>query len=127
MSAHAKYLKILSAIIPAGAFGASLLLGSTALSAANNDPAGVQPSTSGQVRVSERLAAIREAVSAVADPGARPGEGNLQLAWGNRWNNWGRRGGWRGGGGWGVSVGWGRPWNNWRNGPARWNNWWRNW
>jgi hypothetical protein len=121
MSAHEKYLKILSAIIPAGAFGASLLLGSTAPSAANDYPVRLQPSASDQARVSERLAAIREAVSAVAQPesGATPGEGNLRLAWGNRWNNWG----WRGRPGWG----WGRPWNNWRNGPSRWNNWWRNW
>jgi hypothetical protein len=121
MSAHEKYLKILSAIIPAGAFGASLLLGSTAPSAANDPSVGVLPSVSDQLRVSERLAAIREAVSQVAQPGigTRPGEGSFQLAWGNRWNNWGRRGG----RGWG----WGRPWNNWRSGPVRWNNWWRNW
>jgi hypothetical protein len=123
MSTHEKYLKILSAIIPAGAFGASLLLGSTAPSAANDPSLALQPSASDQVRVSERLAAIREAVSAVAQPetGAKPGEGNLQLAWGNFWNNFG----WRGRRGWGAN--WGRPWNNWRNGPVRWNNWWRNW
>lgn len=120
MSAHEKYLKILSAIIPAGAFGASLLLGSTAPSAANH-PASLQ--ISDQVRVSERLAAIREAVSVVGQSGVGAGldEGNLRLAWGNRWNNFG----WRGRRGWGA--GWGRPWNNWRNGPVRWNNWWRNW
>jgi hypothetical protein len=122
MSPHEKYLKILAAIMPAGVLGASLLLGSTAPSAANEQPADLQPSAADQVRVSERLAAIREAVSSVAEPGiaARPGEGNFQLAWGNVWNNFGwggRRGGW----------GWGRPWNNWRNGPRRWNNWWRNW
>jgi hypothetical protein len=121
MSLCEKYLKILSRIIPVGAVGASLLLGSTAPSAANDRPTGSQTSASDEVRVSERLAAIREAVSAVAQPesGARPSDGNLQLAWGNRWNNWG----WRGRRGWG----WGRPWNNWRNGPNRWNNWWRNW
>jgi hypothetical protein len=123
MAAHEKYLKILSAIIPAGTFGASLLLGSTVPSAANNPSIDLQPSASDQVRVSERLAVIREAVSTVAQPelGAGSGEGNFQLAWGNRWNNWG----WRGRPGW--RAGWGRPWNNWRNGPVRWNNWWRNW
>ena len=121
MSLREKYLKILSGIIPIGAVGASLLLGSTAPGAANDQPTGLQTSASDEVRVSERLAAIREAVSAVAQPesGAMPSDGNLKLAWGNRWNNWGwgRRRGW----------GWGRPWNNWRNGANRWNNWWRNW
>jgi len=121
MSSQEKYLKILSAIMPAGMLGASLLLGSTAPSAAHDHPVGVQPSASDQLRVSERLAAIREAVSSVALPGigAKIGEGDLQLAWGNLWNNfgWGGRRGW----------GWGRPWNNWRNGPRRWNNWWPNW
>jgi hypothetical protein len=123
MPPHEKYLKILSAIFPAGAFGASLFLGSTAPNAANNPAVDLQPSASDQIRVSERLAAIREAVSTVAQPGsrARLGEGELQLAWGNRWNNWG----WRGRRGWGAS--WGRPWNNWRGPPVRWNNWWRNW
>jgi hypothetical protein len=121
MSLCEKYLRILSRIIPVGAVGASLLLGSTAPRAANDHPTGLQTSASDEVRVSERLAAIREAVSAVAQPesGARPSDGNLQLAWGNRWNNWG----WGGRRGWC----WGRPWNNWRNGPSRWNNWWRNW
>ena len=94
MSLCEKYLKILSRIIPVGAVGASLLLGSTAPSAANDRPTGSQTSASDEIRVSERLAAIREAVSAVAQPesGARPSDGNLQLAWGNRWNNWGWRG-----------------------------------
>jgi hypothetical protein len=121
MSLREKYLKVLSGIIPVGAVGASLLLGSTAPSAANDQPTGLQTSASDEVRVSERLAAIREAVSAVAqlESGARPSDGNLQLAWGNRWNNWG----WRGRRGWGR----GRPWNNWRNGANRWNNLWRNW
>ena len=83
MSPHEKYLKILAAIMPAGVLGASLLLGSTAPSVANEHPAGSQPSASDQVRVSERLAAIREALSSVAQPGigATPGDGNLQLAW----------------------------------------------
>ena len=83
MSPHEKYLKILSAIMPAGVLGASLLFGSATPSAANDHPAGVQPSASDQARVSERLAAIREAVSSVAQRGigAKIGEGDLQLAW----------------------------------------------
>ncbi len=121
MSLREKYLKILSGIVPIGAVGASLLLGATAPSVARDDPTSLQESASGEVPVSERLAAIREAVSTVAgsERGAESANRGLQLAWGNRWNNWG----WGGRRGWG----WGRPWNNWRNGANRWNNWWRNW
>src|SRR5207253_8821189 len=60
------YVKILSSIVPAGAVGVSLLLGSTAPSVAKDHPSGAQPSAADAGRVSERLAAIREAVSAVA-------------------------------------------------------------
>lgn len=56
-------------------------------SAANDQSTGSLTSALDQIRVSERLAAIREAVSAVFQPQsrARPSDGNLQLAWGNRW------------------------------------------
>jgi hypothetical protein len=123
MSLRQKYVNILSGILPAGAVGVSLLLGSTAPSA-NQPPVACQPMASDSDAVAERLAAIREAVSAVADTErkeANPGEDNLRLAWGNWWNN----GGW---GGWGRPWGgWGWPnWNNWRN-WNNWNNWWRNW
>jgi len=120
ISLRQKYLKILSGIVPAGAVGASLLLGSTAPGAASQHPAGLQPSAADEARVSERLAAIREAVSAVAEPenGVKAANGNLQLAWGNWWRNWGP--GWR--------RPWGWPnWNNWRNGWNNWPNMWRNW
>ena len=114
-----KYLDIVSVIVPAGAVGASLLLGSTVPGDAAERPTSAPPAAP----VSERLAAIREATFAVVEPhgGARQPDGNLHLAWGNRWGN----GGWgRPGPGWG----WGRPsWNNWRNFQPRWNNWWRNW
>jgi hypothetical protein len=117
MSLRQKYFKILSEMMPAGAVGISLLLGSTAPGDANQHPAGMQPASSNLSNVSERLAAIRDAVSDV--PGAiEPGEGEQHLAWGNWWRNGGWRGpGWRNGG-----------WGNWR-GPWRngWNNWWRNW
>jgi hypothetical protein len=119
MSLRQKYLEILSDIVPAGAIGLSLLLGSVASGAANEHPAGSQPSASGSAAVSERLAAIRDAVSAVLGPESRPGkpgDDNLRLAWGNWWRNWG----WR-------PRGWGWPnWNNWRN-RNNWPNWWRNW
>src|SRR5215831_15973011 len=111
MSLREKYLKVLLEIIPAGAVGASLLL-PAAPSVAKDDPTGLQPLALDEARVSERLAAIREAVSAVAksESETTATSKNLQVAWGNRWGNWG----------------W--PWNNWRNGPpSRWNNWWRNW
>jgi len=109
-----KYLKVMSAIIPMGAVGAGLLLGSGLPSvAAERAVASGSPAA-------ERLAAIREAVF-VAGPGeiSKQVDRNYHLTWGNRWNNWGwRRPGW----------GWGRPrWNNWRNGWPNWNNVWRNW
>lgn len=116
MSLRQNYVAILSRLLPAGALGASILLGATASGNARQNPAAQQPSA-----VSERLAAIREAVSAVAEPNgkaAAPADGNLQLAWGNWWHN----GGWyRPWGGWGWPN-----WNNWRN-WNNWHNWWNNW
>jgi hypothetical protein len=121
MTLSRKYFNILSGIVPAGALGVSVLLGSTLPSAANEHPTGLQPSAKDAVGVSERLAAIRDAMSAVTDPegsAARPADGNRQLAWGNWWNNFGWYRPW---------GGWGWPnWNNWRN-WNNWNNWWRNW
>jgi hypothetical protein len=78
----------------------------------------LQPNAAREVRVSERLAAVRDAVSTAA---AQPGIKNqaidaLRLAWGNWWRNWG----------WARPWGWGWPnWNNWRN-WSNWPNWWRN-
>jgi hypothetical protein len=122
MSLQQKYAKILSKILPAGVVGVSLLLGSTVPSTAKEHPANWQHLASDKDTVAQRLAAIRAAASAVADPTGEEensGDGNLHLAWGNWWNNWG----W-GGRPWG---GWGWPnWNNWHN-WNNWNNWWRNW
>ena len=119
MPLRQKYRRILSGIVPAGVAGVSLLL-TMAPSAAADHPAGLQPPAAGQAGVSERLAAIREAVSEVAEAegeAAHPRDGDLHLAWGNWWNNWG----------WGRPWGGGWPnWNNWRN-WNNWNNWWRNW
>ena len=120
MSLRQKYVKILSGMLPAGAVGMSLLLGSTTPSVANKHPTASQPSAS------ERLAAIREAVSAVAEldgTAGKPDYRNRQLAWGNWW-----------GGGWGYRpwggyypYGYGWPnWNNWHN-WNNWNNFWHNW
>jgi len=116
-----KYARILSEILPVGVVGASLLLGSTVPSAANERPTSSQPFAADKDSVAQRLAAIREAVSATTDPtkkAAESGDGDLHLAWGNWWNNWG----------WGRPWGgWGWPnWNNWRN-WNNWPNWWHNW
>ena len=116
MALRRKYEKILAAIGPAGALGAAVVLGSTVPASATADPA----AKAAAVPVSERLAAIREAVSAVAGPAAETGKpGDMRLAWGNWWRNWGWRGPW---GNWGYY----RPWNNWHN-WNNWGNWWRNW
>jgi hypothetical protein len=111
MSLRLKYLDILSGIVPAGALGVSLLLGSTTPCSAGEHPINSLPAaTQG---VSQRLAAIREAVSELGAPTIRSGEGEQQLAWGNWWRN----GGWHNGG-----------WGNWRNGWHNgWPNWWHNW
>ncbi|HUC11534.1 MAG TPA: hypothetical protein VL985_14075 [Stellaceae bacterium] len=120
MSLRDRYLKVLSGLVPAGAAGVSLLLGSATPVAASQEPAQLQPKAAQEARVSERLAAIREAVSNVAqqEAAARSGDiGKLRLAWGNWWRNWG----------WARPWGWGWPnWNNWHN-WNNWPNWWRNW
>jgi hypothetical protein len=123
MSRRQNYFTILSELLPAGAMGVSVLLGSAVPGSANQHPPAVQPSAADKDGVSERLAAIREAVSAVIEPQARaakPAGGDRRLAWGNWWNNWGwyRPRPW-----WGY--GW-PNWNNWRN-WNNWPNWWRNW
>ena len=114
MSLRQKYVKIFSEIFPAGAMGVSLLLGSAAPGDANPHPASSQPAASEAAGVSERLAAIRQAVSDIAGDGVKLRPGEQQLAWGNWWRN----GGWRNGG-----------WGNWRNGwhNGGWHNWWHNW
>jgi len=107
MSLRQKYLRVLTEIASAGAIGGSLLLGSTAPAAADQHPASAQPRVADQARVSERLAAIREAVSDIAGPSTVKG-GQRFVWWGN--GGW-RNGGWRNGG--------------WHNGG--WRNFWRNW
>src|SRR5438105_15194018 len=64
LSLRAKYLDVLSRLIPAGVAGLALALTSAAPGVAREHPADQQPSA--EASVSERLAAIREAVSAIA-------------------------------------------------------------
>jgi hypothetical protein len=114
MSLRQKYLSVLSQIMPAGAVGVSLLLGSATPGDAAQHPAASQPKAADPATVAERLAAIRQAVSDVAADTVNLRPGEQQLAWGNWWRN----GGWRNGG-----------WGNWRNGwhNGGWHNWWHNW
>ena len=110
-----KYLGIISGIAPVGAVGISVLLGTTISSDAAERVTAARTPVAEQT-VSERLAAIREAVFAVAGSGlvGTDGDPNIQLVWGNRWFN-------------GNRWGWGRPWGNWRNFAPPWRNFWRNW
>ena len=120
MSAGPRYRKILSALIPAGTLGMTIVLGSAAHAA--RPPA--EPATPAPGQTAERLAAIRDAVSdlaGVADRLTSP-DGAEQLAWGN----WGNGGGFGIGiGGFGIGIGV-PAWNNWNNGWRNWNNNWRN-
>ena len=106
MSLRSKYLDILSGLAPAGVLGVSLLLGSIAPCNAGEHPPNSPPSTT--QGVSERLTAIREAVSELPASSTAPADREQRLAWGNWWRN----GGWHNGG-----------WGNWRNG---WHNGWHN-
>jgi hypothetical protein len=111
MSLRQRYLKILAGIVPVGAAGVALLLGSTAPVAADQGAAAARAHSAAGAGVSERLAAIRAAVSDVDGPGVTAAQSRQQLAWW-AWRNGGwRNGGWRNGG--------------WRNGG--WRNFWRNW
>ena len=88
MSLRDRYLRILSGIAPAGA-GVVLLLGSVMPSAAA--PRDAKPWAADGTGVSERLAAIREAVTDVVNGDsrtARSEDREFQLAWGNWWRNW---------------------------------------
>ena len=122
MLQRSRTLKLLAALLPAGALGMSIALAPEAAQAAPAKPA----STS----VALRLQAIRDAVSTVAASTASPygtasqSDPNILKAWWrNGWGNW--HPGW--GNGW-HNLGWGNGWHN-----AAWNNWhnwangWHNW
>jgi rSAM-associated Gly-rich repeat protein len=139
MTSRSRTLKVLSFLLPAGAFGISVALASAPAKAlVVPDPSShAAPESS----VAARLQAIRAGVSqldgAAAFPGADPNIAKAWWAngipwvnvvpWGNGgfrnggWGNGGfRNGGWGNGGfrngGWG-NGGWGNGWHNgWRNG-----------
>ena len=149
MALRQRYLKILSMIVPLGAFGASLLLGSVAPATAREDPARFQPRADGRPPVADRLAAIRQAVSEIAvGRGETTKDGQQLASWGNWRNGGGGAGAWRNGGGgagaWRNGGGGAGAWRNggwggggWRNGGPGWRNdgwrnggwpnFWRNW
>ena len=128
MSAGQRYRTILSVLLPAGALGMSLLLGATTGQAAREASPGVRADAA---PVSERLAAIRDAVSDVSgtEPARSPGEAE-RLAWANwpninlgvplpfwpLWNDW--HNGWKN-----CGNHWHNAWDNWPNG---WHNGWHN-
>jgi len=124
------YRTILSALLPAGALGMSILLGSAG-APARETPASGADDVAPPARVAERLAAIRDAMSGIGGLATTPppaaGE---RVAWANWpnfsygiplpllpfWNNW--HNGWNN---WGNH--WHNAWNNWPNG---WHNAWHN-
>jgi hypothetical protein len=115
LSLHDKYLRILSALAPSSAVGVSILLASTVPGLANTHPGSDESSATPAPRVSERLDAIRGAMSEVTSgPGVEATvkvDGERRLAWFN--------GGWGNGG---IGIFLGPPWGNWHD----WNNW-HNW
>ena len=127
--AGGRYRKILSALLPAGALGMTILLGSAG-APARGTPAGGPADEAPPARVAERLAAIRDAMSDITGPAPPPAAPEERVAWANWpnfsygiplpglpfWNNW--HNGWNN---------WGNRWhNNWNNWPNGWHNGWNN-
>jgi rSAM-associated Gly-rich repeat protein len=124
----------LSLVLPAGALGASILLG-LASQTANARATPVEPAQ--PESVADQLSAIRATVSELNSQSATGGSAEPQADgaqaapawWGNGgWGRWHRgwgNGGWPNGWhNWG-NGGWGNGgWNNWHNG---WHNFWHNW
>ena len=109
MSLREKYQTVLTQLAPIGAVGVSLALGAAAPAAASEPPTGGQSPATVKEGVSERLAAVRDAISAVDQLRTDAAKADGRLAWGN----------------WGFGFGW-PNWNNWHD-WHNWNNWWRNW
>ena len=119
MSGGERYRRILSVLLPAGALGMSVLLGSGGAEAAREVPQGGEPGIGSPARVAERLSAVRDAVSEITGfegIAAEPAEAAERLAWHNwanfggpLWNNWNNK--WKN-----WKNNWGNGWNNWPNG-----------
>jgi rSAM-associated Gly-rich repeat protein len=137
MSTRKSLRQTLSQVLPAGALGASFLLGLA--SSANAMPSAAPPPETGSV--ADQLSAIRATVSELNEQSATGGSAEPETHaaqaektwWGNggwgRWHlGWGN-GGW-GNGGWHNwhNGGWGNGgWNNWHNGWHNgWHNFWHN-
>jgi hypothetical protein len=122
-----KYFNVVSRLVSPGTIGMAVLLGSTVPAPAAQHPTAAENTGAPEQRASERLAAIREAVSVAsgAEIETSPSRGEQRLAW----HNWGNGGGW----GWGrpwANFNFGQPWNNWNNWRNGWHNWrngWGNW
>jgi hypothetical protein len=122
VAAGQRYRRILSVLLPAGALGMSILLGSAGAKAEREILTGSPSATGSSAPVAERLEAIRSAVSDVFGEQRELGtDGTERLAWHN-WANFG--------GGWPWSD-WKNKWkdwnNNWHNGWNNWGNNWKNW
>jgi hypothetical protein len=109
LSLREKYQTVLTQLAPIGVVGVSLALGAAVPAAASEPPTGGQSPATVKEGVSERLAAVRDAISAVDQLRTDAAKAEGRLAWGN----------------WGFGFGW-PNWNNWHD-WHNWNNWWRNW
>ena len=136
MPRHNRYLRFLTALLPAGAFGLSVALAASASKAAPVEPK--QPRTEPEVdafSVANELQAIRDAVdeASVEIQGGHVGQipdPNIRLAWWPNGNGlgWGNGGHVWGNGGypsWGNARPWGNGWGGWVN-SVPWGNGWRN-
>ena len=101
MSLRQKYQTILTKIAPAGAMGLSLALGAAAPAVASE---ATQTTPAASTAVSERLAAVRAAVTELGQADGNAATDEARQAWY-----------------------WGNGWPNWRNGWPNWGNWFRNW
>ena len=123
MANRNRILKALSVVLPAGAFGASVLLALAASEASAASNTNQQTSTTSQQSISARLQTIRAGVSDMSGSASFDPQGDATATpawWGN--GGWGRwHAGWGNGGfGW-RNGGWGNGgWHNWHNG---WGNW----
>ena len=115
-------------LLPAGALGMSILLGSADAKAEREILTGSPSATGSTVPVAERLEAIRNAVSDVFGEQRQLGtDGTERLAWHNcanfggwPWGDWKNK--WKD-----WNNNWHNGWNNWGNNWKNWGNGWNNW